>query len=191
MQWMERRWQRDRRGWWYKKNVTLIIEQKRISAFKNSMKRKHEASVPVLQKLKCANSRKVQRLGSTAHLLGSKQKEQPQQQDEQVREFNHLMFFQSTAQPAHWDAAGHDPFRSIHFHPHHHLSPSALRLGADRLPIIAKMRMQLAEITPGALQMFHLLCPRLTFCSRWVTGTRLRTPLPLLLLWKKKDSKNN
>lgn len=86
---------------------------------------------------------------------------------------------------------GRDPFRSIHFHPLHHLSPSALRLGADRLPIIAKMRMQLAEITPRALQMFHLLCPRLTFCSRWVTSTRPCTHLPLLLQLKKKEIKNN
>lgn len=39
------------------------------------------------------------------------------------------------------------------------------------------MRAQLVKITPGALQMFHLFCPGLTFCSRWFrhTHTRSRT----------------
>lgn len=37
------------------------------------------------------------------------------------------------------------------------------------------MRTQLVKITPGALQMFHLFCPGLTFCSRWFRHTHTLT----------------
>lgn len=128
--------------------------------------------------------------GSAARCLDSKHRGRRQQQDQQVRGFSHLTYVlfrpPDLRGPARWDTAGRDPFPSIHSHPRGHSSPSSLRLGADRLPITAEMRMQLAEITPGALQMFHLLCPGLTFCSRWVTGTRLRTPPPPPTAAKKK-----